>query len=124
MSKYEERFTDNLSKDDEAFLANLEDNKGLFQQYFSTFQGPLKFWTYLITVLTLIASGIGLYAAWKFATGADIRGILMWAGIAWAAWTVQIAMKQWVFERMNHLAVLRELKKIELRLAHLEDSRH
>ncbi len=30
-------------------------------------------------------------------------------------------IKQWFFERMNFIALLRELKRIELRVARIED---
>lgn len=110
-----------LDVDDDAFIADLEDNRGLFTQYFATFHGPVSVWNWIVLVLTLAATGVGVYAAWRFVVGADVREMLLWGGAAWAAWTIQIASKQWVYDRMNHLAALREMKKLEWRLVRLEE---
>lgn len=48
------------------------------------------------------------------------RELILWAAAAWAAWTVQIVPKQWGLNRMQTLSILRELKRLELRIARLE----
>ena len=120
MSDYEKKLVEGLNADESTFLRNLEDNRGLFTQYAATFDGPMKLFTWIAFILTLVVSGVALWATYRFVTGAEVREMLLWGGAAWAAWTVQIALKQWQWARINQLAVLRELKKIELRIARIE----
>jgi len=122
MSDFDDRLRANLSADDEAFLKDLEDGQGLFSQIGPLFRGPMAAWTWFANIFVLVATGAGLYAAYKFVVADDIQAMLLWAGAAWAAWTMQVALKQWMWDRINHLGVLRELKKIELRLVQLERS--
>lgn len=123
MSDFDDRLRQDLTKEDEAFLRDLEDGQGLFSQVTPLFRGPMAGITIIAQIVTLIVTGIGLYAVWKFIQAPEIRDMLLWGGAAWAAWTTQVALKQWAWDRMNHLGVLKELKKIELRLVQLERSR-
>ena len=122
MSEFDDRLRHDLSADDEAFLRDLEDGQGLFSQMGPLFRGPMAGWVWVANIFTLLATAAGLYSAYKFIVAADIQSMLLWAGAAWAAWPMQIALKQWMWDRVNHLGVLRELKKIELRLVQLERS--
>lgn len=120
MTDFDARVKQVLSEDDEAFLKTLDLEPGLFAQWGQTFQGPMKYWTLVANVVTLVVTIIGLYAAWQFITAPDTRDMLLWAGAAWAAWTMQIGLKQWLHSRMMHTTLLRELKAIELRLVQLK----
>ena len=123
MSTFDEDMRRSLSAEDQAFLRDLEDGRGLFAQLGATFHGPMRFWMMFGWVFIILITAVGFYAIWQmFQTETD-RGLILWAAAAWAAWTVQIALKQWVFDRMHLLTILRELKKVELRLAHLETRR-
>ena len=51
---------------------------------------------------------------------ASTRELILWAAAAWAAWTLQIGLKQWIWSRVNTLSILREMKRMELRMAALE----
>lgn len=109
-----------LSQSDEEFLANLEDGRGLFSQLAATFAGPMRVWTIVGFVWVLSATALGFFAVVKMFQAETTRDLILWAAAGWAGWTMQIAIKQWIFERMNTLTILRELKKIELRLTRLE----
>ncbi len=123
MTEFDDKLRANLSADDEAFLKDLEDGRGLFAQLGATFEGPMRYWSVFGWVIITVLTAFGIYAIWRmFQTDTD-RALILWAGAAWAAWTAQIAMKQWVFDRMATLTILRELKKIELRVARMEDKR-
>lgn len=123
MTDHDERVRRALSAPDEAFLRDVEDGRGLFTQMSALFHGPLRFWSLFGAVWVFVATGVGLWAVWNLLHADTTRALVLWAGAAWAAWTVQIALKQWAYDRMNTLTILRELKKIELRLARLEDTR-
>ena len=120
MNDFEKTLRQSLSADDEAFLRDLEDGRGLFTQLGATFQGPMRFWSLFVWVFVIGASGLGFYCIWQMFSAPDTRSLILWTAGAWAAWTVQISLKQWVFQRMATLTLLREIKKLELRLSRLE----
>ncbi len=120
MAQFEEALARGLSADDEEFLRDLEDGRGLFAQLGSTFQGPMRLWTMVGGVVIFAATGLGLYSVWRMLEAETTRALILWAAAGWASWTAQIALKQWVFDRMATLTILRELKKVELRVARLE----
>lgn len=120
MTDFETELRQRLSADDEAFLKNLENGRGLFSQMGAAFDGPMRFWMAIAMIITFIATGIGLFAVWQMFAAESTRGLILWAAGGWAAWTMQIALKQWMWNRMNMLTILREVKRLELRLATIE----
>ena len=117
MMDFDTKLRETLSAEDEAFLKTLEDDRGLFTQLGETLHGPLRFWTRLVIVVTFLVSGLTFWAAYQAFIAEALRETVLWAaGTVIGANSVAM-LKQWLFDRMNHLAVLRALKKIELRLA-------
>ena len=112
-----------LSADDEQFLRDLEDGRGLIAKVGDSFHGPMRWWAVVCNVFVMIATGFGIWTVIKLLGADTTRGQILWAAAAWASWTMQIALKQWLWDRINMLTVLRELKKIELRLVRLEEGR-
>ncbi|NHK27072.1 hypothetical protein FF098_004030 [Parvularcula flava] len=119
--KLREGLSGPLSADDRAFLEKLDSEKGMFESIGFSFQGKLKVWAMLATALTFVMSALGLWAVWQMFQADTTRGLILWAAAGWAAWTMQIGLKQWLWDRIRMLNILRELKKIELRLARLEE---
>jgi urocanate hydratase len=120
MTQENDRLRAALEADDEAFLNSLEKERGLFAQIGETFRGPMRTMTIAANVAVLIATAVGLWAVWKMFGAASTREMILWAGAAWAAWTLQIGIKQWIWSRVNTLSILREMKRMELRMAALE----
>ena len=121
MTDLDNRIRTALSADDEAFLNSLAKERGLFAQIGESFRGPMRFMTIVANVAVLIATAIGLWSVWKMFDADTTRGLILWAAAAWAAWTMQIGLKQWIWSRIQTLSVLRELKRLELRLARIEE---
>lgn len=121
MSTIDEKINEALSADDKAFLEGLEDERGLFRQLGDTFHGPMKGWTIAVNLVVVALTLLGFWAVWGFLNAESVESMLRWAGLGWIVWTVQIAAKQWLWDRINLLTTLRELKRIELRLALLEN---
>lgn len=123
MTEFEDRIRASLSEEDEAFLRKLQTERGLFAQIGEMFRGPMRWLTVAVNVLVLAATAAGIWAVVKMIGADDTRGLILWAAAAWALWTVQLALKQWLWDRMNTLSILRELKRIELRVTRLEGGR-
>lgn len=116
MSSFEDRLLTSLSADDEAFLKELEEDVGLFQQMGMTFSGPLRYWTAFAFVFSFLFFALSVWAAYNMFMADELKHVIIWGVFfGWMSLAVGL-MKVWFWMRMNHLAVLRELKRIELRL--------
>ena len=116
MSTFEDRLLTSLNAEDEAFLKELEDDTGMFQQMGMTFSGPLRYWTAFAFVLSFAIFAISMWAGYNMLQAENLKLVVLWGALfGWASLGVGM-IKIWFWMRMNHLNVLRELKRIELRL--------
>ncbi|WP_421789444.1 DUF6768 family protein [Hyphobacterium sp.] len=114
MSDFQSRLSASLSEEDEAFLRRLDDEPGLFQQMGNAFQGKLKFWTAYAFVMSFIIFGLAIYCFVQLLGAESTRELILWATGVWCALLSVGLTKIWFWMRMNHLAMLREVKRIEL----------
>ena len=66
--------------------------------------------------MTFVVFGLAIfctYQLWQADTG---REYALWGLGAWFCLNGTGLLKMWMFMRMNHLAVLREIKRLELRV--------
>ncbi len=113
-----------LDADDKEFLASLEGDRGMFQQIGDSWKGPMGGWAKLIFGITTILGVLFLFVIWQVAHSTD-HPILhaLWA-ISGVALLVVIGFaKQWMFARMNMLTILREIKRLQVQVAHLSEQR-
>ncbi len=121
MTKFDDELNQSLSAEDKAFLQDLENGRGLFEQLGATLQGPMRFWSYLITIITFIVAMGAFYAGWRAFNAVDTREIILWSTVVILLFMMVGFSKNWIFQRMNLLSVLTELKTLELRVAQLSD---
>jgi hypothetical protein len=110
-----------LDADDEAFLRQLDSDRGLFAQIGDTMKGPLGGWAKLVAFNSTLLVALMAVAVWQMIVAPTDRSLILWTAVALGALFVQAMLKQWFFERMNLLTLLRELKRIELRVARIEE---
>jgi len=116
MSSFEDRLLTSLNAEDEAFLKELEDDVGLFQQMGMTFSGPLRYWTVFAFVFSFLIFALSMWAGYNMLQAESVKLVVLWGALfGWASLGVAM-IKIWFWMRMNHLGVLRELKRIELRM--------
>ncbi|MEM9178502.1 MAG: DUF6768 family protein [Pseudomonadota bacterium] len=116
MSSFEDRLLTSLSADDEAFLKELEEDVGLFQQLGMTFSGPLRYWTAFAVVFSFVFFALSIWAGYNMFMAEELKMVIIWGVFfGWMSLAVGL-IKVWFWMRMNLLNVLRELKRIELRL--------
>ena len=121
MTKFDDDLATALSADDKAFLKDLENGRGMFDQLGATFQGPMRFWTYLMGLYSFVFFGLAVFCGWNAFVATDLRATVLWAAGTLIATLAVTMLKMWLFDRMNTLSLLGELKKIELRLAQLSE---
>ena len=116
---FDERLRQDLSDDDRAFLASLDDERGMYAQIADTFHGPMRGWTGFAFVLSLAFFVGCIYMLVRLFGAPPLNDALLWlAGFIWMSLGVAM-IKMWFWLRMNQIALLRELKKIELRISQI-----
>ena len=121
MTRFDDRVKAALDADDEAFLRKLDSERGLFAQMGDTMKGPLGGWATLTFFMTFPMAGFMFFALWRMFAAEGTRELVLWTAGALAAMLALGQVKQWLFQRMNFIALLRELKRIELRIARIEE---
>ena len=121
MSDKDELITAALNEDDKEFLASLDSDRGLFQQIGDSWKGPLGGWAKFAFFLAVIF-GISLMAIiWQVAHTRDPVEHTLWAIAALAVLVIQGFLKEWMFNRMNMLTILREVKRLQVQVAMLSE---
>ena len=115
--------SDALTQDDRAFLARLDDERGLFTQVGDVLSGPLSGWTRLIFVVTFFMSMATIYAIWMAFTVEGTRELILWTAGAIVGFVATGFTKDWFFSRMNMLNILREVKRLQVQVALLSEDK-
>ena len=121
MTRFDDKVKAALDADDEAFLRELDSERGLFAQMGDTMKGPLGGWAKLVAFGSVLLAVLMAVTVWQMIVAETDRALILWTAAALAAFIAQGMVKQWFFERMNFIALLRELKRLELRIARIED---
>jgi len=121
MTTTDDIITDALNDDDRAFLARLDDERGLFTQVGDVLSGPLAGWTRLIFVVTFFMSMATIYAIYMAFTVEGTRELTLWTAGAVVGFVATGFTKDWFFSRMNMLNILREVKRLQVQVALLSE---
>jgi hypothetical protein len=117
MSEIDDRIRGALDADDKAFLDSLDEERGILRQYGDTFHGRNSWVVWIVNFFIFASTAVGLYAAWGFINADGTDSLIRWAALGWAGWTLQIAFKSWLTDRMNMQTVLREVKRLQALVA-------
>ena len=112
-----------LDADDRAFLASLDDERGLFRQLGDSLGGPLGGWAKVVFAMTFVMGIVLLVSVWQLLTADTTRDQILWATAAMALVMSTGFLKDWLFSRMNMFNVLREVKRLQLQVAMLTEKR-
>lgn len=121
MTRIDDTIRGALDEDDRAFLSSLENDRGLFAQVGDTFGGPLGSWAKLIFVMSLALGGAMIYVFLQLIDAPSGNARLGWGLLLLGLFIAQGFVKEWFFARMNLIATLRELKKLQLQVAQLSE---
>ncbi len=121
MTQFDNDLSTALSADDEAFLNDLENSRGLFTQLGATLQGPMRFWSYIVGLFSFVFFVLAVYCGWQAIQAEALRETVLWSVGFLVLFQGVSFLKMWLFDRMNLLSLLAEMKKIELRVAQLAE---
>lgn len=117
MTHIDDRIAGALDADDRAFLASLDEERGMFRQLGDSLGGPLGGWARLVFAVTFVLTLALFYAVWQLVTVTDTRLLVLWATATFVLVMAIGFLKDWLFSRMNMLTILRELKRVQLEIA-------
>ena len=122
MTDIDDRIRGALDEDDKAFLDSLESERGLFRQIGDSWRGPMGGWAKFAFAMSLVFGALMLGVIYKVIHSTDSAfEHSMWA-IALLAVLIMLGfLKQWMFERMNMLTILREVKRLQVQVAMLAE---
>jgi len=120
MSKIDDLIQDTLTEEDERLLAEYGSEPGYLRQAFSLFRGPLG---WVMSMVMACAIGFGLASIWciyKAMVATEMLDAVQWA--MWAVIGVQLTtfLRGFMGDHFEANRVLREIKRIELRLVRME----
>lgn len=123
MSDIDDRIRGALDEDDRAFLAGLDEGRGMFSQIGDVLSGPLGGWSKLIFAVSFVLGIALVYFAYRFFTASAFEEAVWWGMITLAGLMMQGFIKEWFYSRMNMLSVLREVKRLQVQVAMLAEGR-
>ena len=123
MTDIDDQIRTALDADDRAFLDRLEEDRGMFRQIGDAMGGALGGWAKLMAVASFALGAAMIYTLYQALVAPDVRETVLWSLATIAALIAQGFLKEWFFNRMNMLTVLREVKRLQVQLAMLEDRR-
>lgn len=123
MTSIDERIGSALSEDDREFLASLDEGRGMFTQIGDVLTGPLGGWSKLIFAVAFVLGFVLIYAGYRFFTASAADDYLWWGLVTLAVLMMQGFIKEWFYNRMNMISVLRELKKMQMQIALLSEDK-
>ena len=123
MTQIDDRIRNALDEDDKAFLASLDEGRGMFSQVSDVLSGPLGGWSKLIFASSVLIGFALVYCAYRAFSAATLELSTWWGLITLGLLMVQGFIKEWFYSRMNMLSVLREVKRLQVQVALLAEER-
>ncbi|MDH5830899.1 hypothetical protein QFW80_10275 [Luteimonas sp. M1R5S18] len=111
-----------LTEEDRALLAR-HGEPGYIRQALGLFRGP-EGWVGMLAYVTALVAFAGFaYAFWQLWMATDAVAAVRWGVVALLAFQYSAMMKSVMGTRVEANRVLRELKRVELRVALAQDAR-
>ncbi|TMN72644.1 hypothetical protein CWB85_06475 [Pseudoalteromonas sp. S1727] len=109
----DEKIKQSLQAEQHNLESVLESDSGLFKQLNGIYQGSMRRWTILGTMLAFILTAAFIISAYQF-FNSDQQ--LLWAVCFVSSLMMQIAVKLWLFMEMNRQSIIKEIKRSELEI--------
>ncbi|MDQ9093214.1 hypothetical protein RC083_16680 [Pseudoalteromonas haloplanktis] len=109
----DEKIKQSLQAEQHNLESVLESDSGLFKQLNGIYQGSMRRWAILGTMLAFILTAAFIISAYQF-FNSDQQ--LLWAVCFVSSLMMQIAVKLWLFMEMNRQSIIKEIKRSELEI--------
>jgi len=120
MSKIDDLINETLSEEDERLLADYGSEPGYFTQAFGLFRGPLSWVMWLVMICNVLIGVFAIWAIWQAMTAAAVIEAVRWGIGAIIGVQLVTFLRGFMGDHFEANRVLREIKRIELRLVRIE----
>lgn len=117
MKDFDEKIKQLLSEDDEQFIAKSLDETGYYSEVINSLKGDGSAMRIMTWIGVFCFCAILFFSIWKFFHVETIREQILFATLAIMANSAQIALKLWLNMRLNRRAIIREIKRLQLKIA-------
>ena len=119
MNELDQAIRKSLSTEDARVLERLAGDQALHEQVLAMFRGRLKWLSALGWIVGFALFGAACFCAWRFASAADVRGMLLWFAAGGLAVAGLALVKVWFWLELARNSIVREVKRLELQVAQL-----
>ena len=92
------------------------------QMLAGTFRNQPRWMTLIAWVYILLFTAVAVVAAVQFFDAEAVRGQILWTTVFLVSGMIVMMLKMWFWMIMNRNRILREVKRLELRIAELTDT--
>ena len=107
-----------LGSEEREFLSRIGDDPGFFGMALGLFSGRLGWVNFVLVTAQIVTSIAGAYAAWMFFEAADPVSQLRWGLPSAVLLILSMMVKMAMWPNLHADRLMRELKRIELQIAH------
>lgn len=111
----DKKLREQLNKESEQLDDLLSADRGLFGRIIDSYHSSMSFWiVYSLFFATLIGAVL-CFCAYQFFMAGDLKDMVFWATLSLACMIVMAPLKLWLLNESGRQAVLREIKRMEIR---------
>ena len=107
-----------LDEDERRFFDQLEE-PGLHERMMQLLRGRNSWLTWVSMTVVTVFFALGIYCAVRFFQADDTKDLLFWQSAFFFSMMATMANKLWTWMELQTHSTLRELKRLELQVAHL-----
>ena len=124
MSHIDDRIRDALEEEDAELFAEYGEEQNILEAVFDSFRSKAR-WLIIVTMVVMLAFMVfTIWTAVRFFEVETTREMIAWAiGFVFGMGAIT-AMKVWYWMELNKNALKREIKRLELAVAHLAQRLH
>jgi uncharacterized membrane protein YciS (DUF1049 family) len=119
MESIDERIQKALSSEDQAFLARMDADGSLYRDIAATFRGHTRWLNAIGWFAAFALFAVAVVCGWQFAIHTDLRSMLLWGAGTTLSFLGLGMIKLWFWMELQKVAIVREIKRVELQLASL-----
>lgn len=117
----DERIKKELESENEQLDKILAHEPGLFNQVAGIFKGSMKGWVIMVNISIMIVTGLMFWSGYEFFTAQNVDDRIFWGVLVVVTLTAQVSLKEWLFSEMRRNTLMREIKRLELSIEHLQE---
>ena len=108
-----------LTEEESEILERLGEERNIFEQLLSNFQGKMKWISLYIAFMILVFFILFIYSLVQFLNAEDLRLMMMWGAAMGGSFLTVGMLKMWQWMQMDKNTLLREIKRLEFHLVSL-----